>query len=274
MNGAMGRNRSQPSFKLGIVTYNLAKDWDIPTLLEYCRATGYEATELRTTHKHGVEPSLPVPDRREIRKRFEDSGLVLWGLGTTCEFHSPEQAVVQRNVEECKRFCELAKDVGARGVKVRPNGLPQGVPVEKTLEQTGTALKTCGDAGRDNGVEIWVEVHGSGTQEPQNIHKVMQHCGHPNVGITWNSNPTDVKNGSIRESFTLLKSYIRSCHITELTNDYPWRELFRSLQGIGYSRYTLQEIQGLETNNPKDVQRFMHYYRALWLQLAAEATHS
>lgn len=267
MGDLMVRNRSVRSFKLGIVTYNLAKDWDIPTLLEYCRATGYEAAELRTTHKHGVEPDLNQAQRRVVRKRFEDSGIVLWGLGTVCEFHSIDQAVVQRNIEECKRFCELAKDVGARGVKVRPNGLPPGMPVEKTLEQIGTALRVCGDAGRDNGVEIWVEVHGSGTQEPQNMHKIMQYCGHSNVGITWNSNATDVKNGSIRESFALLKSYIRSCHITELTNDYPWRELFNGLQSIGYDRYTLQEIQSLEACSATDVQRFMRYYRSLWSML-------
>lgn len=264
----MKSTRSKPAFKLGIVTYNLAKDWDLPTLIEYCRATGYEAAELRTTHKHGVEPDLNLAQRREVRRRFEDSGVLLWGLGTVCEFHSPDPAVVQRHIEECRRFCELAKDVGARGVKVRPNGLPQGVPVEKTLEQIGAALKTCSDAGHDNGVEIWIEVHGAGTQEPVNMHKILQYCGHPNVGITWNSNPTDVKNGSIREAFALLKPYIRSCHINELTNDYPWRELFSGLQSIGYDRYTLQEIQGLGTQDPKDVQRFMRYYRALWNALA------
>ncbi|MCW5935588.1 MAG: TIM barrel protein, partial [Fimbriimonadia bacterium] len=200
-------------------------------------------------------------------QRFADSGIVLWGLGTVCEFHDPDPAVVQRNIEECKRFCDLAKDVGARGVKTRPNALPEGVPVSKTLEQIGTALRACGDAGRDMGVEIWLEVHGRGTQEPPHMQKIMQACGHSNVGITWNSNPTDVQNGTIRESFALLKSYIRSCHITDLTNSYPWRELFASLRQIGYDRYTLCETQGLESDHPQDAQRFMRYYRALWQQL-------
>jgi hypothetical protein len=43
------------SFKLGLVTYNLAKDWDIPTLIRNCMQTGLEAVELRTTHRHGVD---------------------------------------------------------------------------------------------------------------------------------------------------------------------------------------------------------------------------
>lgn len=258
---------AQPPFQLGLVTYNLARAWDVPTIIARCKATGFAAVELRTTHAHGVEPDLSPAQRREVRQRFEDSGIVLWGLGTVCEFHSPDPAAVRQNIETCKRFCELARDVGARGVKVRPNDLPEGVPPEKTLEQIGKALIACGQAGADNGVEIWLEVHGRGTQEPPNIARIMQHCGHPSVGITWNSNATDVKDGSVRESFDLLKQYIRSCHITELTSSYPWRELFALLKSIGYDRYTLAEIPGMETTSVGDIERFMRYYRALWLEL-------
>lgn len=257
----------QPAFQLGLVTYNLARSWDVPTLIARCRATGFAAVELRTTHAHGVEPDIGAARRKEIRQQFEDSGIVLWGLGTVCEFHSPDAAVVRENIETCKRFCELARDVGAKGVKVRPNALPEGVPVAKTLEQIGRALVECGQSGAENGVEIWLEVHGQGTQEPANIARIMQHCAHPSVGITWNSNPTDIKGGSVRESFELLKTYIRSCHITELTNNYPWRELFGLLKGIGYNRYTLAEIPGLETTSVEDIERFMRYYRALWQEL-------
>lgn len=258
---------SPPAFRLGLVTYNLARAWDVPTLIARCKATGFAAVELRTTHAHGVEPDIRPARRKEVRQQFEESGIVLWGLGTVCEFHSPDPAVVRENIETCKRFCELARDVGARGVKVRPNALPEGVPVEKTLEQIGKALIECGQAGADNGVEIWLEVHGQGTQEPPHIARIMQHCGHPHVGITWNSNPTDVKNGSVHDSFQLLKTYIRSCHITELTNNYPWRELFGLLKSIGYDRYTLAEIPALETTSVADTERFMRYYRALWQEL-------
>ena len=43
---------------LGLVTYNLAKGWDIETIISRCEASGFEAVELRTTHAHGVEVSL------------------------------------------------------------------------------------------------------------------------------------------------------------------------------------------------------------------------
>ena len=56
-------------FRLGLVTYNIAKDWDIATIIKNCEATGYEAVELRTTHKHGVEPTLNKAQRAEVKQR-------------------------------------------------------------------------------------------------------------------------------------------------------------------------------------------------------------
>jgi len=143
-----------PKFKLGMVTYNIAGEWDIPTLIRNCRATGCEAVELRTTHKHGVEPSLDATQRKDVKKQFADGGVRLWGLGSVCEYHSPDPAVVRKNIDLCRQFCELARDVGAVGVKVRPNGLPKEVHVEKTLEQIGKAFRECGKLAEDNGVEI------------------------------------------------------------------------------------------------------------------------
>src|SRR5262249_37290897 len=147
-------------YRLGIVTYNIAATWDVPTILRVCRAVGLAAVELRTTHKHGVEPSLSAEQRREVRRRFADAGVDIWGCGTVCEFHSPDPAVVRRNIDTCREFVRLVADLGGRGVKVRPNALPEGVPAERTLEQIGRSLVPCGKAAADAGVEIWVEGHG------------------------------------------------------------------------------------------------------------------
>ncbi len=252
-------------FHLGLVTYNLAKDWDVDTLIKNCEATGFEGTELRTTHRHGVEPTLSKARRAEVRKRFDDSRVKLVSLGSTCSFQSPDPAEVERNIQSAREFCELAHDVGAIGVKVRPNGFPPDVPHEKTLDQIGHALAKCGDIARDNGVEIWLEVHGRGTQQPRNIHRIMTVANHPAVGICWNSNPPDVIGGSVRENFDLIGPWLRNCHIHELWDpEYPYHELFALFRSVGYTRYTMAEIQ--ESCEPI---RLMHYYRKLWEYEAA-----
>jgi sugar phosphate isomerase/epimerase len=278
-----------PAFKLGLVTYELAKDWDIDTIIRNCEAAGFEGVELRTTHQHGVEPSISKERRQQVRRRFQDSRVRLVSLGSTCEYESPDPSVVRRNVEETRRFCELAQDLGCLGVKVRPNGYPPNSDHARVLQQIGQALHECGDIARDHGVEIWLEVHGPETQVPANIHRIMQAADHPSVGICWNSNDTDVVAGSVTESFDMLKKWLRSCHINELWRTpppwpgtaspvppqvaagfpewkklYPWHELFSLFRSVGYDRYTFAEIQA----SPEPV-RLMRYYRALWEYHAA-----
>ena len=264
-------NDDAPKFQLGIVTYNVAAKWDLPTVLKVLKDTKIGNVEFRTTHAHGVEPSLSSSQRQDVKKRCADAGIRIWGLGSVCEFQAPDKSVVEKNIEECKQFCGLAHDLGAKGVKVRPNGVPRNVPLEKTLEQIGKSLIHCGKAAADAGVEIFVEVHGQTTQNPPNMKTIMEHCGHPAVGVCWNSNGTDVKGGSVAESFKMLSPWLKSCHINDLYKDeqgvYPYRELFRLMRGVGYDRVTLCEV-GKTPGSVADGTEMLRYYRALWLELA------
>lgn len=248
--------------RLGAVTYNVLKDWDVETIIRNLEAAGFEAVELRTTHKHGVEPSLSADQRRRVRRRFEAGKVRLLSFGTACEFHSPDPAERKRQVETGKQFIVLAHDTGALGVKVRPNGLPKEVSVQTTISNIAAALRELGEFGAGYGVEVWLEVHGRETSRPSICADIMRATKHPNVGLCWNSNPEDVVNSSVKESFDLLRPWIRNVHINELANDYPWRELFTLLRRSGYDRYTLCEA--LESKEPE---RFLRWYAALWREL-------
>src|SRR6266849_3259124 len=248
---------------LGAVTYNLLKDWDLETIIRNLEDAGFEAVELRTGHKHGVEPSLTSGQRQQIVARFQKTKVRLLSFGSTCEFQSPDPEVRRKQVEIGKQWVDLAHDTGAWGVKVRPNGLPADIPMETTIQNIAASLRELGDYGQGHGVEIWMEVHGHTTQNPPVSAAIMKGTKHENVGVCWNSNPTDVVDGSVKASFELLKPWIRNAHINDLSNVYPWRELFTLLRGAGYERYTLAEVDP----ESKEPERFLRYYRALWTEL-------
>lgn len=253
--------------RLGIVTYNLAKSWDIPTIIKACEAAGFEGVELRTTHAHGVEISLSPEERANVRKMFDDSAVELAGLGSTYEYHSPDPQELRRQIEGTKEYVKLAADVGAPGVKVRPNRLPEGVPVEKTIEQIGLSLREVGEFAADYGVQIRVEVHGGGTSHPPYVRQMIDIADHDNVFVCWNSNRTDLdETGAIDRHFNMLKDKIALVHINELYNDYPWRVLFKGLREIGYQGFTLAELPR-ELPDVDSSIWFMKYYKALWLEL-------
>jgi sugar phosphate isomerase/epimerase len=249
-------------FQLGSVTYNLLQDMDIETIVKTLEKAGFAAVELRTGHKHGVEPSIDAAARVRVKERFQRSKVRLLSYGSTCEFQSPDQAERHRQIETGKSFVDLAKDTGAIAVKVRPNGLPAAVPVDTTVGNIASGLRELGDYGQAKGIEIWMEVHGSKTQAFPLASRILRTVDHKNVGACWNSNPTDVVHGSVKQAFAALGPHIRNCHITELTSGYPYKEFFRLLRESGYSRYTLAEVA-----ESKEPDRFMLYYRALWEQL-------
>lgn len=248
--------------KLGFVTYQIGKDWDVPAIIDMCGRTGLTGVELRTAHAHGVEASLTSSERSKVRRRFEDGGVDLVGLGTAFEYHAVDPAEVRRNIEGTFKYARLAADLGCSGVKVRPNGLQKeaGIPEEETLEQIGRAVGECAAAAEGLGVQIRVEVHGRDTQEPGRMRAIMDHADHPNARICWNSNFGEVVNGSIESNYRLLSHKIGLVHITEIYRaEYPWRELFRLLKADGYAGYTLAEI----AHSPEP-ERLMGYYKALW----------
>jgi len=247
--------------KVGIVTYNLAQDWDLPTVIERCANTGMQGVELRTGHAHGVEVDLSAQQRQEVRRRFQDSPVELAGLGSAFEYHSLDPAQVRRNVEGTKEYVKLAADVGACGVKVRPNSLNRGkgAPQAQTIEQIGRALRECGEFAKDYGVEIRLEVHGDESALLPNIRAMLDAADHDNVFACWNSNDLDIVEGSVRPSFELVRGLIRLVHMRDLFLDYPYRELLGLLKESEYDGFCLAEIPA-----SPDPERVMRYFRGLW----------
>ncbi|MSR43654.1 MAG: sugar phosphate isomerase/epimerase [Pedosphaera sp.] len=247
--------------KLGTVTYNLAMDWDIATIIKNCTEAKFEGVELRTTHKHGVEVTLSKEQRAEVKKRFADSPVKLWSLGSAFDYHTTDQAKLKKDIEATKEYLALAHDVGATGVKVRPNGLPKEVTVEKTLEQIGRSLRELGEFGANLGQQIRVEVHGPGTALLPNIKRMMDVADHKQVGVCWNSNPTDLDGDGFDHNFNLVKDKIFTVHLRDLyLEDYPFRKLFTRLNDIGFTGYCFAEIPP-----STDPVRVMKYFRSIWL---------
>ena len=154
----------QANLRLGLVTYLWGQDWDLPTLIANCEKTRILGLELRTQHKHGVEADLNAQERQEVRQRFDDSPVTFLGPGTNWAFQSPDRGELRKNIEQAISYVKLSHDCGGSGLKVKPNTLPEGVPVEKTIVQIGKSLNEVSRYAADYGQQIRVEVHGHRTQ--------------------------------------------------------------------------------------------------------------
>jgi sugar phosphate isomerase/epimerase len=247
--------------RLGLVTYQLAQDWDLETIIKNCEAAKFGGVELRTTHAHKVEVNLSKEQREAVRKRFQNSAVQLMGLGSAFDFHTPDQEQLKQDIAAAREYIVLAHDVGATGVKVRPNALPPGVPEEKTLEQIGKSLRELGEFADGYGQVIRLEIHGMGTARIPRIKTIMDVAAHKNVGVCWNSNQTDLEGEGFDHNFDLVKEKIRSVHLRDLfLEEYPFRRLLARLNETGFTGFCLAEIPA-----SADPVRVMKYFRGLWL---------
>lgn len=229
----------------GLVTYQWGKDMDLPTLIDTCEKSGLTGVELRTEHRHAVEPALSKAERDGVRKRFEASSIELIGYGSNAQFHEADADKVKANIELTKQYIQLMHDCGGSGVKVKPNGFVKDVPHEKTIEQIGKALNEVAAYGQQYGQQIRVEVHGAGTQELPVMKAIFDIATHPNVAICWNSNAEDLQGEGLKHNFNLVKDrFGATVHVRELTlDDYPYDELFRLFKGIKYAGWILLEAR-------------------------------
>ncbi len=264
--------RKRSAIKPGLVTYQWGKDWDVPTIIANCEKCKLLGVELRTEHKHGVEPTLNAAQRKEVRKRFEDSSVKFIGYGSNVEFDSPDPAVLKQNMDFGKELIKLCHDVGGNGVKVKPNKFHKGVPHEKTIEQIGKSLNELGKIGADYGQKIRLEVHGKETRELPNIKAMMDIADHPNVVICWNCNSDDLIGEGFHHNFNLVKDrWGDTIHIHELdTVPYPWQDLANELVRMNYSEWVLWEC----ASDPEDKIAALINQRKLWEGLVAKALKS
>jgi len=265
---AVGDRKYVSKMKLGLVTYQWGKDWDVPTLIKNCTATGIHGVELRVDHAHHVTPEMSKQERLGVKKQFADSPVVVVGMGTNEQYDFPDQDRLKAAIARTKEFIQLSADIGGSGVKVKPNAFHENVPREQTMAQIGASLKELAAYAADFGQQLRLEVHGNETQNLPNIKTIMDHADHPNATICWNCNPQDLDGQGFQYNFDLVKDRLGdTIHVRELDRtDYPYPALLKNLSQLDYSGWILLECH----TNPEDKVGSMRAQRAVFDRMVSK----
>lgn len=266
---SVASKKQKADMKLGLVTYQWGSEWDLPTIIANCEKAGLRGVELRTQHKHGVEASLNASQRMEVKKRFADSSVTCIGYGSNFEYHSADPIQLRQNIEQTKAYIKLCKDIGATGIKVKPNALPDDVAREKTIAQIAASLNEIGKFAKDYGQLIRVEVHGYKTPELPNMKAIFEQVTEANVKICWNSNPQDLLPPGLEANFNMVKKWLGdTAHVRDLASDeYPYQKLIKLFSDMNYDGWFLLE----ESSDPPDKIAAMKEQLTLFNDLKANA---
>lgn len=263
-------NPAPSGMKLGFCTYLWGQNWDLPTLIANCEKAGFLGVELRTQHAHGVEISLNAAQRADVKKRFADSPVTCIGYGSNFEYHSPDPVKLRENIDQTKEYIKLCKDIGASGIKVKPNGLPAEVAKEKTIAQIAASINEVGKFAQDYGQLVRVEVHGALTQEIPVMKAIFDQITERNVKMCWNCNDQDLLPPGLEANFNLVKKWFGdTVHIRELNDgNYPYQQLFNMFAGINYKGWILLEAR----TDPGDKISAMKEQLSLFNQMITNAS--
>ena len=259
--------------RFGFTTYQWGKDWDIPTLIANCRKAEVFGVELRTSdsYAHRVELDLNAQQRREAKKRFEDSPVTLVGLATSERFDSPKAEELQTAIENSKAYIKLSKDVGGSGVRVFPNSFHEGVPREKTIEQIGKALNVVGAFAADYGQQVRLEAHGD-AGELATIRAIMNHVTQPSVRVKLNSDKRDAAGEGFEHNFGLVKDLLGdTLHLHNLKEaGFPYQLQMDLLVRMGWGGWQLLEVSD---KVPDRVQALIEQ-RQIWDRMLANSLNA
>ncbi|HMH23683.1 MAG TPA: sugar phosphate isomerase/epimerase family protein [Puia sp.] len=195
-------------------------DWTYGRILDFAAANGYAGLEIRGIQRQldlSQSPHFNSPANiLTTRTMAEDKGLRFVDLGSSAEMHHPEGPVRQKNMDEVRRFIDLAHELHCPYIRVFPNNLPEDQDRDATIGLIIQGLLESGKYAEGGDVTVLMESHGELTHS-RDLEKIMRSARHPHVGLVWDIvNMWSATKESPAEVYPVLKDYIRHTHIKDL----------------------------------------------------------
>ena len=143
--------------------------WPWPRILDFALEHQFASIELRGILTNMDLTKVPelAPERIDDAKRqLAAHGLIVSDLGASAQMHDMDPVKHAAQLDEARRFIDLAHALGAPYVRVFGNEYVKDVPRDAMLAHIAGALHELGDYAKGKGVEVIIESHGDFTDSP------------------------------------------------------------------------------------------------------------
>jgi sugar phosphate isomerase/epimerase len=194
--------------------------WEWSKVLDYAKANGFEAIELRGIMGKMDLPSLPqfAPGQiDETKKQVADHGLKISDLGSSSEMHTEEPAARAKQLADARRFIDLASALQVPYVRVFGNEIKG--PREEVIARVVDGLHKLGEYAGPKGVTVILESHGEFVDSPT-LKEVLTRANSKYVALLWDAHHTFVEGHEEPEhTVAELGSWIRHTHLKDSVPD-------------------------------------------------------
>jgi sugar phosphate isomerase/epimerase len=258
--------------------------WTFAQVLQHASANRYDGIEIR-----GIKGDLDLPNNplfsasniASTRREVEDKKLKIVNLGSSANMHFLDPKKRQSNLDDAKKYIELAHQLACPFIRVFPNDLPKEQDEKATIAVIISSLVELGNFAKSSGVKVLLESHGKVIKSDMLLH-IMQEANQANVGLVWDFfNMWSVTKEAPTEMYNQLKKYIFHTHIkdamlTEKGETYtllgegnaPVKEALHALKSGGYAGYYSFEWEKLwhpEIQEPEiAIPHFSNNFATYW----------
>jgi sugar phosphate isomerase/epimerase len=230
--------------------------WPWKRVLEQASAMGFAAIEVR-----GIEMKMDLTTLPEFSgtglaasiKDLDALGLKISDLGASARMHEGDAKVRQAQLDEGRRFIDLAQKLKTPYIRVFGDKVPPGEQKRDVMARVIDGLRTLGAHAKGSGVMVLLETHGDYTDSPTVV-ELMKGAAMDTVGLVWDAHHTFVAGKEQPStSYTALKPWVRHTHLKDSTPEgakpgevryvltgkgtVPVREQVRLLKAGGYKGY-------------------------------------
>ena len=227
--------------------------WSWKAVLDSARANGYAGMELRGIA--GEMDLTKVPELQgtrlaETKRDLAALGLVVTDLGASARMHEKDPATREKQLDEGRRFIDLAHALGVPYVRMFGDKLPPEEPKEEVLKRVVDGFQQMAGAAKAAGVTVLIESHGDFTHSAD-LQTILTRVGSDAFALLWDAHHTFVAGKeSPADTWKALGRYVRHTHLKDSvpqgddrryvltgTGQVPVKEQAKVLAAGGYKGY-------------------------------------
>jgi len=191
-------------------------DWDLAAIIRAARQFGYKGIELRA-----LAGSLDLLSRPEFASselartitRFEDEGIEICCVDTSCTFHSPDANERAIQVSIALAHAELAAKIGAPLIRIFPDKIQPGAQREQTRDWIAESLRTVAERLPDK-VDVGLETHGD-FAKAEAAAEIVTLADHRRVKLIWDVANSVAAGDTIEHAGRVVKPYLAHIHLRD-----------------------------------------------------------
>jgi sugar phosphate isomerase/epimerase len=191
-------------------------EWGLPEVIAAARGLGYEGVELRA-----VGGSLDLLRRAEFapaqvsttRSYFEDAGIEICCVDTSCVFHSPDATERANQVKIALAHAKLAAQLGAPLIRIFPDKIEAGAQREETRDWIATGLRQIAELVPDS-VNVGLETHGDFARADY-ASEIVTLANHPRIKLIWDVANSVAAGDEIKDAARVVQPYLAHVHLRD-----------------------------------------------------------